>query len=223
MMWRMLAAGAALLAVCAVPGSAATAQPQPQQAKQSQLPPSQARSGAAAHAFLMRGLMGMSPAMGELAQKIEQRGVPTTIAGHADWQRLAEAASDSYKRGQVRSIIIIGHSMGGAAALSMAERLGREQIPVQLVVTIDPYMPPVAPTNVRKLVNLYIPNGVGSQIAGAADFRGNLQNIADTANGHFTIVRAHESAVIGYVMAAARPPSAKLEPPPGTAQPARTR
>src|SRR5689334_19860840 len=100
--------------------------------------PDRALAGPDAHVYLLRGFMGMSPGLDELAAKIRRRGVPTTVAGHTVWSSLASSAIQGVKSGRVRTIVIVGHSMGGGAALDMAAELGRSNVPVQLVITLDP-------------------------------------------------------------------------------------
>ncbi len=163
-----------------------------------------AAATASAHVYLLRGLLNMSPGFDTLAAAIQSRGVPATLDSYGSWSALAQNAIADYKRGRLRSIVIIGHSAGGGAALDMAAALGRAGVPVDLVVAIDPTGTRIVPANVRRTVNLYVAGGVGSPVAGKA--RGAIQNLPDRdpGVGHFSIIAAHERQVIGYVLSATR-------------------
>jgi hypothetical protein len=163
-----------------------------------------AAARASAHVYLLRGLLNMSPGFDTLAAAIQSHGVPATLDSYGSWSALAQNAIADYKRGRLRSIVIIGHSAGGGAALDMAAALGRAGVPVDLVVAIDPTGTRIVPANVRRTVNLYVAGGVGSPVAGKA--RGAIQNLPDRdpGVGHFSIIAAHERQVIGYVLSATR-------------------
>jgi pimeloyl-ACP methyl ester carboxylesterase len=158
----------------------------------------------AAHVYVLSGLMNMSPGFDDLAQRIRQRGIAATVSNHNLWGSLAEQAIADYKRGQLRAIAIVGHSMGGGAALDMAAELGRAGVPVELVVTIDPVGTTVVPSNVRRTVNLYVRGGIGAPIQRASKSRGAVQNVpeANPDIGHFSIIAARETQVLGLVLAA---------------------
>ena len=160
-----------------------------------------------AHVYLLRGLLGVSHGMDVLAEKLTRRGIKATVHGHSAAGSLAVQAAAAYKNGTERPIIVIGHSLGGSAALSMAEELGRASVPVALVVPIDPVGSTVAPPNVRRVVNLYISDGMGSPVTKSAKSRSQVQNLdfkGRPEGGHMDIQasdRVHRQ-IIGYVLAA---------------------
>lgn len=82
-----------------------------------------------------------------------QRGIPTTVRNYGDWPALAQEAIQQYKDGRLRSIMIVGHSLGGGAAVEMAADLGQAGVPVQLVVTLNPVGGSQVSSNVRRSVN----------------------------------------------------------------------
>ena len=91
---------------------------------------------------------------------------------------LAQQAIAQYKSGQLRTIMIVGHSLGGAAASAMAAELGQAGVPVQLVVMLDPVGGSEVSSNVRRSVN--IRPGAGED--------------------HFTVIAAHGREVTNYVL-----------------------
>jgi hypothetical protein len=71
------------------------------------------------------------------------------------WRGLADQAISDYRR-DPEPITIIGHSLGGDAAVKFAERLDAAGIPVSLLVTYDPTrFAHNVPPNVERYVNLY--------------------------------------------------------------------
>jgi pimeloyl-ACP methyl ester carboxylesterase len=71
------------------------------------------------------------------------------------WRGAADQAIRDYRRDPA-PITLIGHSMGGDAALSFAGALNAENIPVSLLVTYDPTrIADDVPPNVERYINLY--------------------------------------------------------------------
>lgn len=165
--------------------------------------PNWALASSRAHVYFLSGFMGISPGLDELADKIRRRGVPVTVAGYSDWSSLAGSAIESYKSGRLGSIVIVGHSMGGGAALDMAAELGQSNVPVQLVVTLDPTGTTAVSTNVRRVVNYYVRNGMGSRVSRSSR-SGVVRNSAERNPdvGHFSIITAHERQAITDIMSA---------------------
>ena len=108
-----------------------------------------------------------------------QRGIPTTVQNHLGWPALAQDAIRQYKSGQVHSIMIIGHSLGGSAAMAVAAELGRAGVPVDLVVMLDPAGGSQALKNVRRSVTI----------------------LPKAGEDHFSVIAAHQGDLAGYVLA----------------------
>jgi pimeloyl-ACP methyl ester carboxylesterase len=111
------------------------------------------KSGGELHLYVLLGLDNNSPGLAEFGGRMQRRGIPTTVRKYSDWPALAQEAIQQYKSGRLRSIMIVGHSLGGSAAMDMAAELGRSGIPVQLVVTLDPTYGSGTTSNVRRSVN----------------------------------------------------------------------
>ena len=176
-----------------------------------------------AHVYLLRGLVNVfSLGMDQLAAKIAQRGIYTSVHNHLAWQNLAAEAVTEYRAGRMGPIIIIGHSLGADAAVAMAVSLAKSGIPVRLVVTFDPVTTMIAEGNIARVVNLYISNGWGSPVARGPNFRGTIVNV-DVKNrpevGHVFIDKsaALHQQVIGYVMQAVTQGSPSSRPPAASA------
>jgi hypothetical protein len=136
-------------------------------------------SGAAAaagtRAYLMRGIFNVSVGLDALGGKLARRGIAASVYGNDDVAAVAAAASQAYRSGQARSIVLIGHSLGAGAVVSVARQLDAAGVPVALLVSLDPVSGGAVPPNVRRAVNYYI-SGSGVPVGADAGFRGSLQN-----------------------------------------------
>jgi acetyl esterase/lipase len=85
------------------------------------------------------GFAGMVFSRGtdKLADKIKQFGFTATVNEAMMCPNIIKEAIQDYRRDPA-PIYLIGHSVGGACALSFAESLRDEQIPVRLLVTTEP-------------------------------------------------------------------------------------
>jgi hypothetical protein len=162
------------------------------------------KTRSSAHVYFLTGFMGIGSRLDAVAERVRSRGIPITMASPGGWQTLASAAINGYRSEGLRSIVIVGYSAGGGAALDMAARLHTANVPVQLVMIIDGSSGTISP-NVRRLINVYVVGGFGAAIVRPRDFRGTIQNIPITgANvGHFTIIDQQERQLLGFILAAA--------------------
>lgn len=147
------------------------------------------RGGGGTQVYLLRGIFNVSVGLDALAAKLSRRGIRTAVYGHGEAALVAEQAIRDYRSGRVRTIILVGHSLGAGAATLIAERLQEQSIPVALIVSLDPVSALPVPGNVRRAVNFYLPAS-GSALAAGPGFRGALRNIdMQGVNGmdHMTI------------------------------------
>jgi hypothetical protein len=166
------------LALCAGPaaGASANAQTAPA-ATTSSIPPPLATSVVArGRVYLFRGALGLifSRGMDKLAKRIEQAGLTASVNEFTICPFVAEQAIRDYRKDPA-PITLIGHSMGGFCALQFAEKLQTENIPVSLVVTIDPaHLMPKLPSNVERYMNIFLSNDVlgGGDVAPEKGYQG---------------------------------------------------
>jgi hypothetical protein len=143
--------------------------------------------------YLLRGLTNvLSPGLDQLNEDLQRRNVDVTIANHAFSDSLASEAVEGCKSGRFGSIVLVGHSLGGSAAVSMAERLQQAGLHVALIVTIDPVVKTAVPSNVRQLKNFYLSSGMGTAVERSGHFHGMLQNVdmGKTSYGHVSLTTA---------------------------------
>jgi hypothetical protein len=136
-----------------------------------------------AHVYLLRGLLNIfSLGMDDLAQKLEHRGVRTSVHNHSEWESLSDQIAAKYKAGNRGAIILVGHSLGADAVMFMGEYLGKKGVPVALIVPFDGTGSFAASSNVQRVMNLtqrdyaYMKRGNG--------FRGELANIDVSGQGY---------------------------------------
>jgi predicted alpha/beta-hydrolase family hydrolase len=113
-------------------------------------------------AYLFRGAMGpiFSRGMDRLTDRIEQAGITANVYEFTICRLIAASAIREYRENPV-PIILIGHSMGGFCALIFSELLEAENIPVSLVVTIDPpQVSPDVPLNIERYINIFLSKSV---------------------------------------------------------------
>lgn len=147
------------------------------------------KRGGGTQVYLLRGIFNVSVGLDALAVKLSRRGVRTAVHGHGEAALVADKVISDYRSGRVRTIIMVGHSLGAAAATLIAERLQKVGIPVALIVSLDPVSALPVPANVRRVVNFYLPAS-GSALAAGPGFRGAMRNIdmqGENGMDHMTI------------------------------------
>jgi hypothetical protein len=155
--------------------------------------PAAANPGMHKKVYLLRGLTNvLSPGLDQLNEDLQRRNIDVTITNHAFSDSLASEAIEGCKSGRIGSIVLVGHSLGGSAAVSMAERLRQAGLHVALIVTIDPVVKTVVPNNVHLLKNFYLSSGMGTAVERGGHFHGMLQNVdlGKTSYGHVSLTTA---------------------------------
>jgi hypothetical protein len=148
-------------------------------------------------AYLFRGVAGLiySTGMDKLADRINHVGLTASVDTYLVWRGVAAEAIREYRRNPV-PIILIGHSMGGDAAVAFAETLHNADIPVSLLVTYDPTrIADAVPPNVDRYINIYQSWNVmgGGDVVGGRGFHGHYSSINLADHGeimHINIEKA---------------------------------
>jgi thioesterase domain-containing protein len=78
--------------------------------------------------------------------------------------------------GKVGALILMGHSQGGNDAIEIARALEISHVPVDLLVTFDPYQQKPVPANVARAINYYQRGGWGLALVPETGFHGKLIN-----------------------------------------------
>jgi hypothetical protein len=140
-------------------------------------------------AILLRGYLGLfSDGLDRLAQELRARGINTEVRKHLYWTTAVSDILRERVAGKIGALILIGHSQGGNDAIEIARALEISHVPVDLVVTFDPFRQKPVPANVARAINYYQRGGWG--LVPETGFRGKLVNndlAADLTITHFNI------------------------------------
>jgi fermentation-respiration switch protein FrsA (DUF1100 family) len=172
-------------------------------------------------AYLFRGVAGLiySRGMDSLTERIRAAGIPASVQTYLTWRGSVDQAIRDYRRDPA-PITIIGHSMGGDAAISLAGALNAQNIPVSLLVTYDPTrIADDVPPNVERYINLYQSSNFmgGGNVVQASRFHGHYAsfNLKDHSEiVHINIEKAEriqEQLVRKIVELSATPAAAQGE------------
>ena len=115
-----------------------------------------------ARVYLFRGALGpiFSRGMDRLTKRLEEAGIRADVYEFTICRLIADQAIRDY-RDNAAPIVLIGHSMGGLCALTLAGILKAENIQASLVVTIDPaHASPKVPLNVERYINIFLSDSV---------------------------------------------------------------
>ena len=142
-------------------------------------------------AILLRGYLGLfSDGLDRLAQELRARGINTEVRKHLYWTTAVSDILRERAAGKIGALILIGHSQGGNDAIEIARALEISHVPVDLVVTFDPFRQKPVPANVARAINYYQRGGWGLALVPETGFRGKLVNndlAADLTITHFNI------------------------------------
>ena len=144
-----------------------------------------------AHVYLMRGVLNIfSLGLDNIASKLRRQGIKASVTNYLYWRSVADEAAKEYKRGRVRTIILVGHSSGATILPDMIERLDKAGVPVKLAIGLDSVFNTTLSGRVGRYINFYVADGAGTRVKRSKKLRGKLDNI-DVDNipgvGHLTI------------------------------------
>jgi hypothetical protein len=128
--------------------------------------------------YLLRGWFGVfSTGLDTLATELRGKGIKAETVGHLAWKSMASDIVKWHATGDGGPLVLIGHSQGANNVIDMARLLQRENISVDLLVTLAPAMQDPVPGNVVRAINYYNSPGWGAPITADAGYRGELTNI----------------------------------------------
>ena len=116
----------------------------------------------AGNVYMLRGFIGIwSFGINNIGEQLNTAGVRTCVYQDDQWDSLATAIEEKYSNvTNNEPLILIGHSFGADDVVRIARQLETKNIKVDLLVTLDPVIPPTVPGNVRRCYNIYQSNGV---------------------------------------------------------------
>ncbi len=167
-------------------------------------------------AYLFRGAMGpfFSRGIDRLADKIERAGFAASVDEFTICRFIAAKAIREYRE-KPAPIILIGHSMGGYCSVKFAEILQDENIPVSLVVTIDPaHVTPSVPLNVERFINIFLSKSVlgGGDVKPSEGYKGDYASFDLSEHDEVTHINVEKmdqihAQLISKILQLAKTPS----------------
>jgi hypothetical protein len=128
--------------------------------------------------YLLRGWFGVfSTGLDSLAEELRSKGVKAETVGHLAWRSTVSNIIKDHAASKSGSLVLIGHSQGANNVIEMARLLDKENIPVDLLVTLAPMLQDPIPGNVVRAINYYNSPGWGAPVTADAGYRGKLSNI----------------------------------------------
>jgi surfactin synthase thioesterase subunit len=115
----------------------------------------------AAHAaeprvLLLRGWLAVfSGGLDHLADELRARGINAEVRRHLYWTTAVSEILRDRAAGKIGPLILVGHSQGGNDAIEIARALQISNVPVDLVITLAPYLPKPVPANVGRAINYF--------------------------------------------------------------------
>jgi pimeloyl-ACP methyl ester carboxylesterase len=110
------------------------------------------------HVYCILGWLGIwSRGMDVIAQRVDSElSVHANSLGNSEWTTLASFVKREHDAGRWSGpLILVGHSIGADDQIRVAKRLNEWDVPVDLLILIDPTVPGTIPPNVRHCVNIY--------------------------------------------------------------------
>jgi len=115
--------------------------------------------------------------MDSLASELKAKGIKTEVASHLYWSTALKDIVKERAAGNTGPLVLVGHSQGANNVIDMARSLETRKIPVDLLVTLAPFMQDPLPSNVVRAVNYYQSPGWGAPLTADRGFRGKLSNV----------------------------------------------
>src|SRR6516162_10342014 len=128
--------------------------------------------------YLLRGWFGVfSTGLDSLAAGLRSKGIKAENVGHLAWKTSVSNIIKWHASGNSGPLVLVGHSQGANNVIDMARLLQRENISVDLLVTLAPAMQDPVPGNVVRAINYYNSPGWGAPVTADAGYHGKLTNI----------------------------------------------
>ncbi|WP_354137681.1 LysM peptidoglycan-binding domain-containing protein [Bradyrhizobium sp. LB11.1] len=147
--------------------------------------------------YLFRGAMGpiFSTGMDRLEEKLTKAGFSANVYEFTICRWIGDRAISSYKESPA-PIVLIGHSMGGLCSIIISEMAAKENIPISLVITIDPaHATDDVPLNVERFINIFLSDSVlgGGNVVAVPGFRGHYASYDLKQNSRVSHINIEKS------------------------------
>jgi hypothetical protein len=141
--------------------------------------------------LFLRGWFGVfSTGLDGLADELKAKGIKAEVAGHLYWSTAINDIVRDRAAGKASPLVLVGHSQGANNVIDMARALEAKNVPVDLLVTLAPFMQDPVPSNVVRAINYYQAPGWGAPLTTDRGFHGKLSNVdvgGDWSISHISI------------------------------------
>lgn len=128
--------------------------------------------------YLLRGWFGVfSTGLDSVAAELRSKGIKAETVGHLAWKSTVASIIKWHASGNSGPLVLVGHSQGANNIIDMARELEKHNIPVDLLITLAPFLQDPVPSNVVRAINYYQSPGWGSPLTADPGFKGELSNI----------------------------------------------
>ena len=147
--------------------------------------------------YLFRGAMGpiFSTGMDRLAEKLTKAGFSADVYEFTLCRFIGNRVISSYKE-KAAPIVLIGHSMGGLCSVVISEMAAKENIPISLVIAIDPaHATGDVPLNVERFINIFLSDSVlgGGDVVAVPGYRGHYASYDLKSNARVSHINIEKS------------------------------
>lgn len=147
--------------------------------------------------YLFRGAMGpiFSTGMDRLEEKLTKAGFSANTYEFTICRWIGDRAIASYKESPA-PIVLIGHSMGGLCSIVISEMAAKENVPISLVIAIDPaHATGDVPLNVERFINIFLSDNVlgGGDVVAVPGYRGHYASYDLKLNSRVTHINIEKS------------------------------
>lgn len=121
----------------------------------------------ATQVYFIRGFLGVfSTGFDSMAKSLAKDKIKAEVYGHLSGSLVRAKIIKQYGQSKRKKpIILVGHSFGGNAVFEVAAKLRKQNIPVALLISVDPTRAGPLSSNVKRYVNYFFPgNGLGSEL-----------------------------------------------------------
>ncbi len=160
--------------------------------------------------YLLRGWFGVfSTGLDSMADELRSKGIKAEAMGHLTWRSTVSKIVAERAAGSQTRLVLVGHSQGANNVIDMARELEPQNIQVDLLITLAPFMQDPIPSNVVRALNYYQAGGWGAPLTADAGFKGELSNIdlgSDLGIFHINIDKNSkvQAEVVGAIVAIVR-------------------
>ena len=160
--------------------------------------------------YLLRGWFGVfSTGLDSMAEELRGKGIRAEAMGHLSWKSTVSKIVAERAAGKTGRLALVGHSQGANNVIDMARELEMHNIPVDLLITLAPFLQGPIPSNVARALNYYHASGWGTPLTADPGFKGELSNIdmgSDLGTFHINIDKNSriQTEVVGSIVALPR-------------------